>query len=269
MRKSHWILVGFMLFNTACVVESAFPGWSALYASAREAAGCALECVAAVTDHWVNRHGIYFPTYPEFEFIAWSEAVLYLTLGLLVRLLVKSELALRALRRERLEREMREARVTKRVSAPGPSGGPRHAETEKGSPKAPALSSGRARRAAAPAPGAVSVVRKKAPGGHTSATDIMTEEEWQRAVPVDATGGRLGVVISIAIDKGCWLVFDYDDLRSNHTRRRVKPLRVMSYREELYMQGFCCLRGEERTFKLSRMDSVWVVPDLRAERKGA
>jgi hypothetical protein len=45
----------------------------------------------------------------------------------------------------------------------------------------------------------------------------MTEEEWQRAVPVDATGGRLGVVISIAIDKGYWLVFDYDDLRSNHT----------------------------------------------------
>jgi hypothetical protein len=41
----------------------------------------------------------------------------------------------------------------------------------------------------------------------------------------------------------------------------------MSYREELYMQGFCCLRGEERTFKLSRMDFVWVVPDLRAERK--
>lgn len=49
MRKSHWILVGFMLFNTACVVENAFPGWSALYASAREAAGSALDLVAAVT----------------------------------------------------------------------------------------------------------------------------------------------------------------------------------------------------------------------------
>ena len=82
MRKSHWILVGFMLFNTACVVENAFPGWSALYASARDAVGGALECVAAVTDHWINRYGIYFPTYPEFEFIAWSEASLYLTLGL-------------------------------------------------------------------------------------------------------------------------------------------------------------------------------------------
>jgi len=88
-----------MVFNIACVVENAFPGWSSIYASAQGAAEGGLDLVASVTDHWINRYGIYLPTYPNFDFIAWSELALYITLGLLVRLLIKSELALRSLRR--------------------------------------------------------------------------------------------------------------------------------------------------------------------------
>ncbi len=98
MKKSHWILVGFMVFNTACVVESAFPGWSALYASACEAAGGALDLVAAVTDHWVNRHGVYLPTEPDFVFVSWREMGVYATVLILLRLLVGSERALAGLR---------------------------------------------------------------------------------------------------------------------------------------------------------------------------
>ena len=248
MKKSHWILVGFMVFNTACVIENAFPGWSALYASAREAAGSALDLVAAVTDHWVNRHGIYFPTYPEFEFIAWSEASLYLTLGLLVRLLVKSELELHSLRRERREREaaaLNAYRADKAVApvktiVPEPQGTPD-----------------------------VRAVTRKSSERETSCEDLMTEDEWGRAVPVDMVPGRLGLVIRMAIDKNCWMVFDYDDQRYNHTSRRVKPLSVISCRGGLYMEGFCSLRGAKRTFKLSRMSSVWVIPDRTRKRKGA
>ena len=249
MRKSHWILVGFMLFNTACVVENAFPGWSALYASARDAAGGALECVAAVTDHWINRYGIYFPTYPEFEFIAWSEASLYLTLGLLVRLLVKSELALRALRRERLEREMKEEKVLARVSTVSGIGVRPPAEEE--GRKASAPFPGRARRAAVPA-------RAQEP-----------DVDMAKAIPIDSQSSKLAFVIEMAIQRGHWVAFEYEDRRFNSTRRWVRPIRVLSYRGEAYMTGFCRLRGEERTFRISRMSSVLVVPDRRPDSRGA
>ncbi|HSV96933.1 MAG TPA: WYL domain-containing protein [Spirochaetota bacterium] len=249
MKKSHWLLTGFMAFNTACVVENAFPGWSALYASACEVAGGAFDLVAAVTDHWVNRHGIYLPTYPEFEFIAWSEASLYLTLGLLVRLLVKSELALRALRRERLEREMKEEAVAVRVSAAARSGA--HPPAGEKSRKAPAPSSGRARRAAATEPGAE------------------PDADMTKAFPIESKSSELAFVIEIAIQRGHWVAFDYEDRRLNSTRRWVRPLRVLSYRGEAYMTGFCRLRGEERTFRISRMSAVLVVPDRRPGSKTA
>ncbi len=248
MKKSRWMLAGFMLFNTACLVEGAFPGWSALYTSMLDFAGGSFELVAVVSDHWINRHGVYFPTYPDFQFVGWSDAAVYLTLGLLVRLLVKSELELRALRRERREREA--------AALPPP-----RAETAVPAVKTPASE-------LASRPGARSVARKNAAGG-TADIGGMTEEEWQNAIPVDAVSGRLGLVIEMAILKDCWLVFDYDDQRFNHTRRCVKPLRVISYRAELYVQGFCRLRRQERTFKLSRMDSVLLIPNKSAERKRA
>lgn len=235
MKRGHWLLAGFMAFNIACVVENAFPGWSSIYASAQGAAEGGLDLVASVTDHWINRYGIYLPTYPNFDFIAWSELALYITLGLLVRLLIKSELALRSLRRERLEREKREKAAAERVSESArPAANPPAKERSR---RAPASSAGSVPRAPA------AVTGRGGPGSRPS---------------------KPASVIEAAISQDHWLAFEYEDRQGKLTRRWVRPLRLLSYRGETYMTGFCRLRGEERTFKISRMSGVRAV----AERKG-
>ena len=229
------VIAGFMLFNTACVVESAFPGWSALYTSVLEFTGGAFELFAVVSDHWINRHGVYFPTYPDFQFVGWSDAAVYLTLGLLVRLLVKSELELRALGRERRERE---------AAAPPPS-----RANPKAAPSGP--------RSAPP-------VREKKPSrAAVSDRTAQTDFDTKSTSAIEAEPSDLAFVVEMAIRRGHWVVFSYLDRRNNRTRRWVRPLRVLSYRGEVYMTGSCRLRGEERTFKFSRMSHVLVVPDRR------
>ena len=220
MRKSHWILAGFMLFNTACVVENAFPGWSALYASAREAAGGALDLVAAVTDHWVNRHGVYLPTEPDFAFLGWRELGLYATVLILLRLLVDSERALAGLRRAR------------------PAG-------ERATPDAPP------RKAAYGFAGTPYDERDR-PG--------VDDEDDASDGPYVADAGTLAPAeaVAYAIDTGGWLVFDYVDRERRRTRRRVRPLGVRAINGMPCVEGFCRLRGERRTFRFSRMSAVRV-----------
>ncbi|MCU0845880.1 MAG: WYL domain-containing protein [Spirochaetes bacterium] len=239
MKKSHWMLAGFMLFNTACVVESAFPGWSALYTSVLEFTGGAFELFAVVSDHWINRHGVYFPTYPDFQFVGWSDAAVYLTLGLLVRLLVKSELELRSLRRERREREAAAFQSSRAKTAV---------------PAEKTFLPGRVRLDAGEA------VRETDGGAF--------EDEREGRATVTSPAG-MPALIQLAIANEGLLAFDYDDRRLRHTRRRVRPYGVISYRGKLYMKGFCLLRGEERTFMLSRMRAPRILPGKYAGRKGA
>lgn len=239
MKRGHWLLAGFMAFNIACVVENAFPGWSSIYASAQGAAEGGLDLVASVTDHWINRYGIYLPTYPNFDFFAWSELALYITLGLLVRLLIKSELALRSLRRERLEREKREKAAAERVSeSVRPAANPPAKERSR---KASASSAGRR-------------VREQAPK-----IDEELDVSKQTVYSAGLNSTDYPFIFMLAIERGYWVVFDYEDSRLNATRRWVKPLRVLYGRSGVYLKGFCRLRGEERTFKISRMSNVWIV----------
>jgi hypothetical protein len=221
MRKSHYVLAAFMIFNTACVIESAFPGWSALYTSALGLAGSALDACAFVTDHWINRHGVYLPTAPDFAFLSWRELGVYATVLILLCLLVDGERARAGLRRALAE----------------------------GGPAAPPP------RAAAYGPA------KTPYDDHGRPHEDGEDDDGPDGPPVDDTGPLTPAeAVAYAIDTGGWLVFDYVDRERRRTRRRVRPLGVRAINGMPCVEGFCRLRGERRTFRFSRMSAVRVEP---------
>ncbi|MGV7929263.1 MAG: WYL domain-containing protein [Spirochaetota bacterium] len=222
MRKSHYVLAAFMIFNTACVIESAFPGWSALYTSALGLAGSALDACAFVTDHWINRHGVYLPTAPDFAFLSWRELGVYATVLILLCLLVDGERARAGLRYAR------------------PAEG-------RAAPDVPL-------RAAAYAFGETPYDERDRPGedDDEDAPDGSYVDDTGMLTPAEA--------VAYAIDTGGWLVFDYVDRERRRTRRRVRPLGVRAINGMPCVEGFCRLRGERRTFRFSRMSAVRVEP---------
>ncbi len=54
------------------------------------------------------------------------------------------------------------------------------------------------------------------------------------------------------------VLFDYVDREGEFTSREVEPMRVYFSGREHYMEGYCLLREDTRTFRVSRMRNVKV-----------
>jgi predicted DNA-binding transcriptional regulator YafY len=62
---------------------------------------------------------------------------------------------------------------------------------------------------------------------------------------------------------GCRVRIQYIDASWRRTERVIEPLRTFRSRlGETYLEAFCHLRGERRTFRLDRITS-WVVEDVQ------
>jgi predicted DNA-binding transcriptional regulator YafY len=59
--------------------------------------------------------------------------------------------------------------------------------------------------------------------------------------------------INIAIDEKKILSFDYSNSKGDITYREVEPYRLLHKSNSWYLQGFCLLRQEMRTFRFSRI----------------
>ncbi len=57
----------------------------------QEEAGSLMDFLGDLCGRWISRHGFYLSTYPDYQFISWTDAALYATLAVLVMLLVKYE----------------------------------------------------------------------------------------------------------------------------------------------------------------------------------
>ena len=62
-------------------------------------------------------------------------------------------------------------------------------------------------------------------------------------------------MIRAAIASGSDIRFTYVDLKGARTQRTVRPQRLFSA-DGMYVEAFCRLRREERTFKIDRMSSI-------------
>ena len=62
--------------------------------------------------------------------------------------------------------------------------------------------------------------------------------------------------IRIAMEQQSLLRFDYSDLRNQKSSRTVEPYRLLLKGEDWYIQGYCLIRNDSRTFKLLRMQNI-------------
>jgi len=62
-----------------------------------------------------------------------------------------------------------------------------------------------------------------------------------------------------AIDAGRRVAFDYRNADGTSARREVDPIRLDSTDAELYLRGWCWLRGALRTFRLDRISGLLVL----------
>jgi predicted DNA-binding transcriptional regulator YafY len=72
----------------------------------------------------------------------------------------------------------------------------------------------------------------------------------------DARLGGYLALIKAAMAKHHILRIEYIDARGRRSSREAEPYRLLHKGDGWYMQGFCLLRGEFRTFRLSRIASA-------------
>lgn len=66
-------------------------------------------------------------------------------------------------------------------------------------------------------------------------------------------------IVKRAMERRCLLRFDYRDIRNQKSRRTIEPYRILLKGEDWYVQGYCLVRNDFRTFKLLRMESIHVL----------
>lgn len=94
------------------------------------------------------------------------------------------------------------------------------------------------------------------------------------AAPWLHAGGLSNTIetIRIALEQRQLLCFDYRDIRNQISHRQIEPYRLLLKGEDWYIQGFCLMRNDFRTFKLLRMQSICIleqvfeIRDFSAER---
>lgn len=85
-------------------------------------------------------------------------------------------------------------------------------------------------------------------------------------IKIDATpwlhaGGLSGTIeiIKMAMEQQCLIRFNYRDIRSHKSRREIEPYRLLLKGEDWYIQGYCIMRNDFRTFKLLRMENICIL----------
>ncbi len=72
---------------------------------------------------------------------------------------------------------------------------------------------------------------------------------WQKDITRE---GYLPIINSAIVERKI-LCFDYSDIKGDLSCRKVEPYRLMHKGNSWYLQGFCLLRQEMRTFRFSRI----------------
>lgn len=65
--------------------------------------------------------------------------------------------------------------------------------------------------------------------------------------------------IKIALERRQLLNFDYRDIRNQKSNREAEPYRLLLKGEDWYLQGYCLIRNDFRTFKLLRMQNIRIL----------
>lgn len=65
--------------------------------------------------------------------------------------------------------------------------------------------------------------------------------------------------IRIALEQRQLLRFDYSDIRNQKSNREIEPYRLLLKGEDWYIQGYCLIRNDFRTFKLLRMQNICIL----------
>ena len=66
-------------------------------------------------------------------------------------------------------------------------------------------------------------------------------------------------LIKIALEQHQLLRFDYSDIKNQKSNREMEPYRLLLKGEDWYIQGYCLIRKDFRTFKLMRMKNLCVL----------
>lgn len=96
-------------------------------------------------------------------------------------------------------------------------------------------------------------------------------------VPWLSSGGLSDKIEMIreSLDMYRILSFDYKDFKNQNSDRKIEPYRLLAKGEDWYVQGYCLMRKDFRTFKLLRMDNICLtdetfeIRDFPAERMDA
>lgn len=73
--------------------------------------------------------------------------------------------------------------------------------------------------------------------------------------------------IKTALDGNHLLSFQYSDHSGKETARKIEPYRLLLKHSTWYLQGYCTLRQDFRTFRLSRMSSLRVLDEAFVPRE--
>lgn len=91
--------------------------------------------------------------------------------------------------------------------------------------------------------------------------------------PAPVPQGALSAADLALIREACWhetsLILDYTDRTGASTRREIWPLALGYFDEALMLAGWCCLRGDYRSFNLARLRAVRPGPTRFAPRRVA
>lgn len=66
-------------------------------------------------------------------------------------------------------------------------------------------------------------------------------------------------LIKIALEQHQILRFDYHDVRNQKSHREIEPYRLLLKGEDWYVQGYCLIRDNFRTFKLLRIKNICIL----------
>lgn len=74
--------------------------------------------------------------------------------------------------------------------------------------------------------------------------------------------------ISIAISQKKRIIFDYEDLSGNKTKRKLDPYVLVYYKDQWNVIGFSHERNEARNFILDRITNIDILNETLLDRKG-
>jgi len=227
--KVLWkVILLFLIFNFAAdyrpVIEEAAKNLDDGYGFLMEGAGM-------ITGRWVNRHGFYYPDGAGFDFVSWRAMAVYVTLLILVCLLRRGEREIAALKNElKNEQGLREMDEIAR----------KYSDDSRDDVYAAAMAAGTR-------PDAL-LYREPTP-------EAPKEKRARRAGNTRA-GGSVKKRLNTSIVTNQPVTFSYIDRDGVGTFRPVRPLRVYEDGGRWYLEAYCFLRMEERTFRLDRMEDV-------------